>query len=123
MQRVERRAPISALHVTVPLGNDVAHRAARVALTEGNAAIHAAAGLCTHLRFTDWFIKLVPVTDAFLDRLSAGCCTTQVDERFRISHGGRSSRLRSPAHRVHPQRVPRSPLRADDPLPDDTRAA
>ena len=43
MQRLGRGAPVAAPDQVVPVGNDVVHRAGRVAV--GNAAVHAARGL------------------------------------------------------------------------------
>ena len=59
MQAIDRLAPASAINQIVPVGNDVAERAALVA--EGDAAIHAARALRAQLVLGHLEIVLAPV--------------------------------------------------------------
>ena len=55
-------APVAAVHEVVPVGDDVAERAALVA--EGHAAVHAARGLLVELLRRHLLVVLEPVADA-----------------------------------------------------------
>eukprot|EP01136_Pigoraptor_vietnamica_P023733 Opistho-1_new@6558 len=61
---VVRLAPAAAVHEVVPLRNDVADGAARPALAERHAAVHAARRLLAHVRLRCGLRNLLPVAQA-----------------------------------------------------------
>src|SRR5690606_35125485 len=85
VQAIARRRPVPAVGVVVPLGDEVAQRAAVVA--ERDAAVHAPARLLAddgQQRAGD--VDLVPVPDALLDRAGRGEFAAVVQKALRISH-------------------------------------
>ena len=77
--------PVLAPDQVVPLRDQVAERAAVVA--EGDAAVHAAAGLLLDERQQDARrVDLVPVLDALVDGAAHGVLDGGVEETTRVSH-------------------------------------
>jgi hypothetical protein len=85
VQPVARRAPVLAVGVVVPLGDEVPERTAVVA--ERDAAVHAAAGLLADDRQQGaGDVDLVPVLLALLDRAGRGDLAAVVQKALRVSH-------------------------------------
>ncbi len=85
VQALDRRAALAAPHQVVPLGDQVAERAALVA--ERDAAVHAAAGLAAQLGGVALLVDLFPVHDAHrhgptLRQLALG----DLQKALRVSH-------------------------------------
>ncbi|GAA3238323.1 hypothetical protein GCM10020256_58550 [Streptomyces thermocoprophilus] len=78
-------APVLAVGVVVPLGDEVSEGAAVVA--ERDAAVHAAAGLLADDgQQGAGDVDLVPVLDAFFDGAGLGDLAPVVQEALRVSH-------------------------------------
>jgi hypothetical protein len=84
MQDLERLAPAAAVNEVVPVGNDVVHRAARLA--EGDAAVHAARALAAHLLVGERAHELLVDLDAFADRLVGPVGALDFEEAGDLSH-------------------------------------
>ena len=85
VQALDRRAALAAPHEVVPLGDQVAERAALVA--ERDAAVHAATGLAAQLGGVALLVDLFPVHDAHrhgppLGQLALG----DLQKALRVSH-------------------------------------
>ena len=92
VQAVAGGIPPSAPHQVVPLGDEVAQRAARgPGVAERDSAVHAAAGLLGDLAGTFVrilaFVDLAPVADAFVDRPFGRLDLGHLEEPVWISHG------------------------------------
>jgi hypothetical protein len=68
VQRERRVPPAARLNESVPLRNDVLNGTAGVALTEGDAAIHAACTLCPEMLIRRRYVELPPVLRPFVHR-------------------------------------------------------
>ncbi len=66
VQPLDRLAPVFAVHEVVPVGDEVAERAAVVA--ERDAAVHAATGLVLQRLFGERLVHLAPVAQAHRHR-------------------------------------------------------
>ena len=86
MESLDGVLPVALPGKSVPLGDEVAERAAGV--TERDAAVHAAAGLALQLRDLLLLVDLFPVPDAHGHR-SAGreLALAGVEKALGISHG------------------------------------
>ncbi len=76
--------PVVPPHQVVPLRNEVAERAAGVA--EGDAAIHAAAGLPFEAPRGKIGVHLAPVPDPHVHRAAGRCLTRRGQESLGIGH-------------------------------------
>ena len=86
VQALDRVGPVAAPGEVVPLRDEVAERAARVA--ERDAAVHAAAGLALELPELLLLVDLLPVPDADRDRTAGGELALAGGEKaLRVSHG------------------------------------
>ena len=86
VQALDRVGPVTAPGEVVPLRDEVAERAPRVA--ERDAAVHAAAGLPLELAELLLLVDLLPVPDADRDRTSGGeLALADVEKALRVSHG------------------------------------
>src|SRR5688500_14942778 len=68
VQRERRVAPATLLDESVPLRDDVLNGTAGVALTEGDAAIHAACPLRLEMLIRRWYVELPPVLRPLVHR-------------------------------------------------------
>jgi hypothetical protein len=84
VQPVDRRVPAVAVDQIVPVGNQVAERAALV--TERNAAVHAARALHLELARRIRQVDLLPVLDALLDGTPRLLLALNLDESGRLAH-------------------------------------
>ena len=84
VQAVDRRVPPIAIDEIVPVGNQVAERAALV--TERDAAVHAARGLAFEHRLRVRQVHLLPVVDPLRDRPRRMLLALNFDEPCRFAH-------------------------------------
>ena len=84
VQPLDRRLPAVAIDEVVPVGNQVAERAAL--MTERNAAVHAARALRLELARRIRQIDLAPVLDALGDRARRVLLALNFDEPGRLTH-------------------------------------
>ena len=85
VQPLDGGPPVVAPGQVVPLGDQVAERAAVVA--ERDAAVHAATGLPVQLVGVLRLVDLVPVHDAYVDRATRGqLALRRREEALRVSH-------------------------------------
>ena len=86
VQALDRVGPVAPPREVVPLGDEVAQRAARVA--EGDAAVHAASGLALELSELLLLVDLLPVPDADRDGAAGRELALAGGEKaLGISHG------------------------------------
>jgi hypothetical protein len=85
VQPVERRVPAIAVDEIVPVGNQVAERAALV--TERNSAIHAARALHLQVGLRVRQIDLAPVLHPLFDGAGRMLLALDLDEPGRLTHG------------------------------------
>src|ERR1700687_4061943 len=86
---VDGLAPAVPVDEVVPVGDQVAERAALVA--EGDAAVHAARALLLELVRLEGQVDLLPVVDALDDGTPLGCLALDLEKAGDLAHG------RSPA--------------------------
>src|SRR5688572_20882800 len=86
MQCVERLLPLAAMHERVPVRDDIADRAAGVALTEWNAAVHAPRALFAQARLRHGLVELAPMPNAALHGLAFWSGAPQREKRGSLSH-------------------------------------
>src|SRR5215208_1998927 len=84
MQTLDRRLPAVAIDEVVPVGNQIAKRAALMA--ERNAAVHAARALHLQVARLVRQIDLAPVLDALLHRPRRLLLPLDLDETCRLTH-------------------------------------
>src|SRR5438309_5504379 len=84
VQALDRVAPVVAVDEVVPVGDDVAERAALVA--EGDAAVHAPRPLRPHLSLGERKIDLPPVADPLLDRAARRSLAPDLEEARDLTH-------------------------------------
>src|SRR5207245_469259 len=84
VQALDRVAPVVAIDEVVPVGDDVAERAALVA--EGDAAVHAPRPLRPHLSLGERKIDLPPVADPLLDRAARRSLAPDLEEARDLTH-------------------------------------
>src|SRR5690606_5460557 len=77
--------PVASVNVVIPVGDEVAERAARVA--EGNTAIHATRALLGEPRWLDGKLKLRVGLKALLDRKLGRFLPLEFHEAGDFSHG------------------------------------
>ena len=85
VQPVDRVAPVVAVHEVVPVGDEVAERAAVVA--ERDAAVHAPAGLRLQLLVWERLVDLAPVVQPHRHRTAGRCLAGPLQEAGRLTHG------------------------------------
>ena len=86
VQAVDRVPPVVAVHEVVPVGNDVAERAALVA--ERDAAVHAARGLLLELVLGEGEVDLLPVPQPLVDRARRPLLALDLEEAGDLAQGG-----------------------------------
>src|SRR5215472_6230388 len=91
VQSLGSAAPVSGVDQVVPLRDQVAERAARVA--ERDAAVHAPAGLALELVGAEFGVHLSPVGDANVDRSPARRLPRRGQEAPWVSHVARPQPL------------------------------
>ena len=119
VQAVDRRPPAVAVDQIVPVGNQVAQRAAL--MTERNAAVHAARALRRQLRGGVRQIHLAPVLHALGDRARGVLLPLDLDEPGRLTHGRDSRQPAQPSsrHACLPTRWPQPDPTLARPRPPD----
>src|SRR5688572_8237218 len=94
VQPIDRGFPAIAIDEIVPVGNQVAERAAL--MTERNPAVHAAGALRLELARRVRQVDLAPVPDALGDRARRLLLAVDFDEPGRLTHGRSSPHPRRP---------------------------
>ena len=84
VQPIARRLPALVIDEIVPVGNDVAERAAL--MTERNAAVHAPGALVAHLRVGLGQIDFLPVAEALRDGPGLRLRALDLDETGGLTH-------------------------------------
>ena len=84
VQPIDRRLPAVAVDEIVPVGDDVAERAALMA--ERDAAVHAARALVAQLRVRLGQVDFLPVVDALVDRARLRLRALDLDETGGLTH-------------------------------------
>ena len=84
VQPLDRVAPVVAVDEVVPVGDEVAERAAVVA--ERDAAVHAAPGLQRELVGRERLVDLVPVAQAHRHRATGRRLAIPLQESGRLTH-------------------------------------
>ncbi len=110
VQPLDRVAPVVAVHEVVPVGDEVAERAAVVA--ERDAAVHAAPGLPLQRVARERLVHLVPVVHAHRDGTPRRGLTRPLEEAGRLTHARPPSPCGSSPPRTGPRRPPRASRRA-----------
>src|SRR5207244_2156059 len=100
VQALDRVAPLVLVDEVVPVGNDVAERAALV--TERNAAVHAARRLLLEVGLRIREIDLFPVAHAFLDRTRRPLLPLDLEEAGDLTHLSFPRARRTSAHGLPP---------------------
>ena len=84
VEAVDGLAPAVPVDEVVPVGDQVAERAALVA--EGDAAVHAARALLLELVRLEGQVDLLPVVDALADGTPLGCLALDLEEAGDLAH-------------------------------------
>src|SRR5207249_533987 len=129
MQPGDRLPPAAPVHEVVPVGDDVAERAALVA--EGDAAIHATRALAPQHLVGCALLELAPVLEALGDGLLVNLLALVLEEAGYLTHAPCPSRSRRGVPRrcrgaASPARNgtrPGSPARGASPSPSSRRGA
>ncbi len=85
VEPLDRRAPRIAVDQIVPVGDQVAERAAL--MTERHAAVHAARGLARQVLDRIRLVDVPIVADALFDRARGRLGAREFDEAGRLTHG------------------------------------
>ncbi len=120
VQAVDRVAPVVAVDEVVPVGDEVAERAAVVA--ERDAAVHAAAGLLLERLAGERLVDLPPVEQAHRHRPARRGLATPLEESGGLTHRA-TSPLPSRAPRCRPPTTRRARPRASRRAPAGSRSA
>src|SRR5687768_13318459 len=106
VQPLDRVAPVIAVHEVVPVGDEVAERAAVVA--ERDAAVHAPTRLLRELVFRERLVHLTPVVEPHFYGAARWRHAPPLQEASGLTHG----RLPSLGRASLPRKVPTRPLRS-----------
>src|SRR5215467_396831 len=110
VQAIDRLAPLVLVHEVIPVGDDVAERAALV--TERNAAIHAPRSLLRQLVDRIGQVVLLPVAHALGDRARRRLLALDLEEAGDLTHRWSRRARRRSAGGLRPWRAPRRAARA-----------